>query len=72
MRADEAGLLGAGGGHPHTVARIGDGETQGLAAAQGGGGQAPLASSAAVVWDAESASLVVVQSATCRGRHASR
>lgn len=68
VRAGEAALLGAGGDRPHTVPRIGDGEAQGLAAAQGGGGQAPLASSAAVVWDAEGTALVVVQAASCRGR----
>lgn len=67
--ADEAGVLGAAGGRPQAVHRLGGGETQGLAAAQGGRGQTPLASSAAVVWDAECAALVVVKSTACRGRH---
>lgn len=72
VRADEAGLLCAGRGRPHTVHRLSGGQTQGLAAAEGSGGQAPFSGSAAVVWDAECTALVVVQSTSCRGQHISR
>lgn len=72
MRADEVGVLRAGGGRPYAAQGLGGGQTQGLAAGQRRGGQATLSSSTAVVWDAESASLVVVQSTSCRGRHRSR
>lgn len=72
VRADEAGLLCAGRGRPYTVHRVSGGQTQGLAAAEGSGGQAPFSGSAAVVWDAECTALVVVQSTSCRGQHISR
>lgn len=68
MGADEAGVLCAGGGRPYTVNRLGGGETQGLVAAQGGGGQTPFASSAAVVGDAECTTLMVVQPTSWRGQ----
>lgn len=68
--ADEAGFLCAG--HPYTEPWISSWETQGLAAAEGGGGQAPFASSTAVVWDVERTALVVVQSTSCRGRYRSK
>lgn len=60
VRADETGLLRAGGRSAHAVHRVRGGQTQGLAAAEGSGGQAPLPGSAAVVRDAKSAALVVV------------
>lgn len=72
VRADEAGLLCAGRGRPYTVHRLSGGQTQGLAAAEGSGGQAPFSGSAAVVWDAECTALVVVQTTSCRGQHISR
>lgn len=68
--ADEAGFLGTG--HPYTEPWISSWETQGLTAAKGGGGQAPFASSTAVVWDVERTALVVVQSTSCRGRYRSK
>lgn len=71
MGADEADVLGAGGHRPHAVDGLGGGQAQGLAAAQGRGGQAPLPGAAAVVGDAEGTALVVVQAASCRGRHRS-
>lgn len=72
MRAGETGFLRAGGHRPYTVHRVGCGEAQGLAAAQGGGGQTPFPGSAAVVGNAEGAALVIVQSTSCRGQHGSK
>lgn len=65
--ANESGILCAGGDRPNAVHWLSGGETQRLAAAQGGGGQTPFTSSTAVVGDAERTALVVVQTTSCRG-----
>lgn len=70
--ADETGFLCAGGDRPYTVHRVRCGEAQGLAAAQGGGGQTPFAGSTAVVGNTERAALVIVQSTSCRGQHGTK
>lgn len=60
MRADEGRIFCAAGGRRYAAHRLSGGETQRLAAAQGGGGQTAFASSTAIVRDAERTALVVV------------
>ncbi len=67
VRSDETGFFRRHAAVETTEGLCG-GQTQRLTAGEGRGGQPPLPRPTAVIGNAKSTALVVIQSTTCRGR----